>query len=154
MLIKFNEARILDALGTKIIPGVQEVSSEFFEKAMKNKTLRYKFENNLLEVVDGGSDAISSFLVMAPAKIKDVIKHTNDLQLLSNWRAREVRESVKAIIEVRIKQLQTVEYRDGTKGILEVPPPQVPAVGPLDIGDDLELDEAPVKKPAVKKRSK
>lgn len=154
MLIKFNATRILSFKNLTIVPGIQEISQETYAAMQASKGTKAKFESGELEVIDGteGLDAIGAFLVMSPSQVKRIIKQTNDLRLLSNWLARETRESVKGLVKERIDVLSVVEYRDGSKGKLELPPPE-----PLEnnvtesLDDDDIFGDAPTEKPAAKK---
>lgn len=157
MLVKFNSTRILSFQHLTIVPGVQEISDAMVAAMQHCKSTKLKFESGELEIVDGtqGLDAIGAFLLMDAPKIKRIIKGTNDLRLLSNWLARETRESVKTLVQERIDVLSVVTYRDGSKGTLKLPDPE-----PLDeagkaeaVDDDIfgESEATAVKKPVAKK---
>lgn len=125
MLIKYNEARILGFAGHLIKPGINDLPSEVVADMQDDDMLAYKFDNELLEIVEvegvkkkKGEKKASGMDLLLRAPEKEAVKlvaQTVDMVVLEAWLGDEKRLTVKKALKAQIAKIKNVKFRDDGK---------------------------------------
>lgn len=101
------------AITIRLLPGVNEVHAESWEKAKQLKVVKHHLaEGNFKELTGVTSQGLSG---MSTADAIDLVEKTLDRELLRSWLGSEKRGAVASAIEVQIDKITFKPERDAVR---------------------------------------
>lgn len=117
-LLEYTRPRVFRIGGLTLLPGINQVAADEWDRAASHPFMKQHFENGDLKwVPSNGPDSVKKDAPspIAGLKIKDavaIVKRTTKLSDLSGWLAIEKRKEVSAAISGQIAEIKKVE-KDG-----------------------------------------